>query len=108
MALLMKLKMSGKVNVAMRGRPDGNGYNQRLEIGNDIHTNTITSVSKDNLIIQTPIDLSLKNPQAVERANCISARQDRGISNRSKEGTGVLMSSVKFMTGGVSHDWSRN
>lgn len=35
------------------------------------------------------IDLSLNNPGEIHIANCISARTDRGISNRYKEGTGV-------------------
>ena len=36
------------------------------------------------------VDLSLNNPQRREIANCISARTDRGISNRKSEGTGVV------------------
>ena len=36
------------------------------------------------------VDLSLNNPQKKEIANCISARTDRGISNRKSEGNGVI------------------
>lgn len=36
------------------------------------------------------VDLSLNHPQRREIANCISARTDRGISNRKSEGTGVV------------------
>ena len=36
-----------------------------------------------------PIDLSIKNARSIEFANCVSARTDRGISNRQAEGSGV-------------------
>lgn len=36
------------------------------------------------------IDLSFNTPQRKEIANCISARTDRGVSNRKSEGTGVI------------------
>ena len=36
-----------------------------------------------------PIDLSIKNTRSIEFANCVSARTDRGISNRQAEGSGV-------------------
>ena len=43
---------------------------------------------------QTPmvkcIDKSINNPQVLEVANCLTAREDRGISNRKGEGTAVL------------------
>lgn len=35
-------------------------------------------------------DLSINDPQRRTIANCISARTDRGISNRKAEGTGVI------------------
>ena len=35
------------------------------------------------------IDLSINQPRGIEYANCISARTDRGISNRKAEGCGV-------------------
>ena len=38
---------------------------------------------------QTGVDLSIKHPQQTDVANCISARTDRGISNRQAEGSGV-------------------
>lgn len=34
--------------------------------------------------------MSVKSPKEIEVANCISARTDRGISNRKSEGSGVL------------------
>ena len=36
------------------------------------------------------IDLSINSPQILSCANCISARTDRGISNRRAEGSGIL------------------
>jgi DNA (cytosine-5)-methyltransferase 1 len=39
----------------------------------------------------TGIDLTVNHPKFREVANCISARQDRGISNLKQEGTGVLV-----------------
>ena len=35
------------------------------------------------------VDLSVNNPKEIEIANCVSARTDRGISNRLAEGSGV-------------------
>lgn len=36
------------------------------------------------------LDKSYNNPQFIETANCITSREDRGISNRKSEGTAVL------------------
>ena len=36
------------------------------------------------------VDLTLNKPRAIDRANCITARYDAGVSNRQKEGTGVV------------------
>lgn len=38
----------------------------------------------------TSIDLTLQNPRQIDVANCISRRQDRGVSKRRAEGTGVV------------------
>lgn len=38
----------------------------------------------------TEIDKSYNNPKFIETANCITSREDRGISNRKSEGTAVL------------------
>lgn len=37
------------------------------------------------------MDLSVKNPQIKTNANCITAREDRGISNVQSIGNGVVM-----------------
>ncbi len=41
--------------------------------------------------VMVGIDLSYNNPQPRDVANCISARTDRGISNKQHEGTGVIV-----------------
>lgn len=38
----------------------------------------------------TGIDKSYNNPKFIETANCITSREDRGVSNRESEGTTVL------------------
>lgn len=38
----------------------------------------------------TGIDKSYNNPKFIETANCITSREDRGVSNRKSEGTAVL------------------
>lgn len=35
------------------------------------------------------VDLSVTNPRNISIANCVSARTDRGISNRYAEGSGI-------------------
>ena len=37
-----------------------------------------------------PVDLTLNKPRVIDGANCITARYDAGVSNRQKEGTGVI------------------
>lgn len=36
------------------------------------------------------IDFTICNPKTIEISNCIQARQDRGISTRMSEGSGVI------------------
>lgn len=40
--------------------------------------------------IITGIDKSYNNPELIDVANCITSREDRGISNRKSEGTAVI------------------
>lgn len=40
--------------------------------------------------IVSGIDKSIKDTQMIEYANCITSREDRGVSNRKSEGTAVL------------------
>ena len=46
-------------------------------------------VLEDHKCDQKPIDLSINKPKEIDIANCVSARTDRGISNRLQEGSGV-------------------
>ena len=41
-------------------------------------------------MIKLGIDKSFKNTRVIEYANCITAREDRGVSNRMAEGTAIL------------------
>jgi DNA (cytosine-5)-methyltransferase 1 len=45
---------------------------------------------KDPVKIVSGIDKSVNDTQMIEYANCITAREDRGVSNRKSEGTAVL------------------
>ena len=72
------------------------GFNEFREpvVRTDGMTNTISTVQKDNLLVEREtkfaIDLSINEPRAIDRANCIKARYDAGISNFKKDGTGVV------------------
>lgn len=41
-------------------------------------------------IIQIGIDKSVNETKVIENANCLTAREDRGVSNRKSEGTAVI------------------
>lgn len=72
------------------------GFNEFREpvVRTDGMTNTISTVQKDNLLVEREtkfaIDLSINEPRAIDRANCIKARYDAGISNFKQDGTGVV------------------
>lgn len=44
----------------------------------------------DEETILEAVDLSVNKPNTIDIANCVSARTDRGISNRRSEGSGVV------------------
>ena len=50
----------------------------------------IPNRTEQNRTEQATIDLCLKNPRVIERANCIKARYDDGISNLQADGSGVV------------------
>ena len=70
-----------------------NEFREPVTRGDGI-TNTLSTVQKDNLLIEReraiPIDLTINDPRAIDRANCIKARYDAGISNFKQDGTGVV------------------
>lgn len=110
-----------KTIVAMRGRNPENPTSrvaglpteQRLEPNGEGICNTLTTVTKDNLLLEEKIgiDLSLNEPKPRDIANCIAARCDRGISNHKQEGTGVLEKTSEIKVLGnynaSGHDASR-
>lgn len=73
---------NGNWNNTQAGRVyDPNGCSPTL--------NTCSGGGRQPHII-TGIDKSYNNPKLIETANCITSREDRGISNRKSEGTAVL------------------
>lgn len=44
----------------------------------------------DKRVIEVGVDKSVNNTSIIEYANCITSREDRGISNRKSEGTAIL------------------
>lgn len=58
----------------------------------------------DSLRLQ-PIDKSTNDTREIEYANCITAREDRGISNRKSEGTAIIVQNPHgFNKGGAFDD----
>ena len=51
--------------------------------------------------LQIGIDKSSNNPQVIDVANCITAREDRGVSSRRSEGTAVLEVKEPVRIGGI-------
>lgn len=37
------------------------------------------------------VDKSVNNPRLIDKANCITAREDRGVSNHKSEGTAIVI-----------------
>lgn len=91
-----------KIIVAMRGRNPENPSDrtagmptkQKLEANYKGVCNTLTSVQKDNLVMEFPelfgIDKSITHFRDIDYANCLTTREDRGLSNRKGEGTAIL------------------
>lgn len=59
---------------------------ENLYVNSDIEINSQNTDMK----LKSGIDKSLNNTRYIENANCITAREDRGISNRKAEETAVL------------------
>ena len=66
--------------------PSGNGINGNVYSG-DLAP-TLTTNKGEGIKICT--DLSINNPKITEISNCITARQDRGISNQRSVGSAVV------------------
>ena len=61
---------------------------RRGRVGDQI-ANTLICTD-NNGVVTYGIDKSNNNPKSIEIANCITAREDRGISNHKSEGTAVV------------------
>ena len=59
-------------------------------------TETARERERERIII--PVDLSIQNPKLLTIANCITAREDRGISKIPSIGNGVVMRITKEFT----------
>jgi DNA (cytosine-5)-methyltransferase 1 len=60
----------------------------RIQNGDGVCQTLLARDYKDPKCI--PIDKSYNNPKPIDYANCITAREDRGISNHQAEGTAIL------------------
>lgn len=56
----------------------------------NIEENIKSGKGYEGIIEKYGCDKSNNSPQIIERANCITAREDRGISNHKSEGTAVI------------------
>ena len=86
--------------------PNGNNTNFSNDmvfgINNNIGTLKATDY-KDPKKILCGIDKSYNNPELIENANCITAREDRGISNRKAEGTAIIETNRCIQTGDLNY-----
>lgn len=82
--------------------PFDNGLRLKDVLDDNVDENYYINTQKAQELIQkliddgiiggtSGIDLSVKQPRPIEIANCVSARTDRGISNRQAEGSGVCV-----------------
>jgi len=82
--------------VAMRGRPDSTGINsQRFEFRKDDCTNTITSVQKDNLVIEKRI----LRPERTDYGKKVRKQYESGNINEKRKN----MTSLKPRTDDISN-----
>lgn len=60
---------------------------EKFYISNDTLNKLVVNLEPKEL---TGVDKSVNNPTLIDIANCITAREDRGISNHKSEGTAVV------------------
>lgn len=70
-----------------------NSMTRRGRVGKQV-AQTINTAPQQ--VVVMPIDKSVNNPREIDVANCITTREDRGISNRKAEGTAVVESVNKL------------
>lgn len=79
------IKVAGSIN------PDKNIQDRVRVLDSDGISQGLGATDyKDPVKIITGIDKSVTNTKEIEYANCITTREDRGVSNREKEGTAIL------------------
>lgn len=85
-----------------------NSKTRRGRVGRGV-AQTLTTSPQQAIVESFGIDKSKNNPRIIEVANCITAREDRGISNRRGEGTAIVEPKINVI-GNYSpsgHDASR-
>lgn len=79
------IKVAGSLN------PDKNVQDRVRVLDTDGVSQGLRATDYKNPVkIVSGIDKSIKDTQMIEYANCITSREDRGVSNRKSEGTAVL------------------
>lgn len=69
-----------------------NSKTRRGRVGRGV-AQTLTTTPQQGVVVRTfGVDKSKNNPKVIEVANCITSREDRGVSNRQGEGTAVVES----------------
>jgi DNA (cytosine-5)-methyltransferase 1 len=104
-SILSKLSKSEN-NVNIIGTVDGKNFNQKKVIYNpNCISGTLIGQGHcgNEPKIVCGIDKSYNNPELIENANCITAREDRGISNRKAEGTAVIETNRCIQTGDLNY-----
>lgn len=88
------IESKNKINVIGRILPESNKLHQNQEVysSENISPTIKATVYKDP--IKVCVDKSYKNAKKLEIANCITAREDRGISNYQGVGSMVLENKV--------------
>lgn len=74
-------------------QPSGKGMNGEIHDSRYLSTTITTNKGEGPKVLeckQIGIDKSINNTKEIEYANCITTREDRGVSNRQAEGTGVI------------------
>lgn len=86
--LIEKLIESGDLQGCVGNiNPSGNGLNGNVYAGNIAPTLTTNKGEGQKICV----DLSTRNPDVIDIANCITSRENRGISNINGVGSGVIV-----------------
>ena len=101
--LISQIKLNNPSIKREPGKADGVYTNQSLNFTRpplkDL-SRTLKANVHDAAVVM-PIDKSYNNPKPIEIANCITAREDRGISNHQAVGTAVMESDRPIRLGNI-------